>query len=184
MNSTLQVWVIFLVFSVRGEERYTTKYDTTDFEQIIKSDRLLKNYVNCLLDRGPCTPDGRELRSIYLFLFVCKLREDYWFPKRAEKKIRSFDVVTKRKFKFLWLQIVASDICNSLDSKRIIFLLNLNSLLFTQFFVLRFISSFWIIIINWYNHMPLLSRTRPYGAALQKKGAYGPHAKEGCMSEN
>jgi hypothetical protein len=44
-------------------EKYTTKYDNVDLEEILKSDRLLKNYVNCLLDKGKCSPDGQELRS-------------------------------------------------------------------------------------------------------------------------
>jgi hypothetical protein len=44
-------------------EKYTTKYDNVDLEEIIKSDRLLKNYVNCLLEKGKCTPDGTELKS-------------------------------------------------------------------------------------------------------------------------
>lgn len=45
-----------------GEPKYTTKYDNIDLDEIIKSDRLLKNYVNCLLEKGKCTPDGAELK--------------------------------------------------------------------------------------------------------------------------
>ncbi|KAJ8960215.1 hypothetical protein NQ318_003939 [Aromia moschata] len=44
-------------------QKYTTKYDNVDLDQIIKSDRLMKNYVDCLLDRGKCTPDGQELKK-------------------------------------------------------------------------------------------------------------------------
>lgn len=46
-----------------GEEKYTSKYDNINFDEILHSDRLLRNYVNCLLDKGPCTPDGKELKS-------------------------------------------------------------------------------------------------------------------------
>ncbi|XP_046433763.1 ejaculatory bulb-specific protein 3 [Neodiprion fabricii] len=42
---------------------YTTKYDNIDLDQILQSDRLLKNYVNCLLGVGNCTPDGNELKK-------------------------------------------------------------------------------------------------------------------------
>nr|QFO46789.1 chemosensory protein [Cylas formicarius] len=45
------------------EAKYTTKYDNVDLDEIIKSDRLMKNYVNCLLEKGNCTPDGAELKK-------------------------------------------------------------------------------------------------------------------------
>ncbi|XP_046434865.1 allergen Tha p 1-like [Neodiprion fabricii] len=43
---------------------YTTKYDNIDLDQILKSSRLLQNYVNCLLEVGNCTPDGKELKNL------------------------------------------------------------------------------------------------------------------------
>lgn len=63
----------FLVPAVLGNvgerKKYTTKYDNIDIHEIIKNERLLKNYVDCLLEKGPCTPDGLELRS----KFSCKV---------------------------------------------------------------------------------------------------------------
>nr|AHE13801.1 chemosensory protein 3 [Lissorhoptrus oryzophilus] len=44
-------------------EMYTTKYDNIDVDSILASTRLLKNYVNCLLDQGPCSPEGKELKK-------------------------------------------------------------------------------------------------------------------------
>lgn len=46
-----------------ADDTYTTKFDNIDIDAILKSDRLLKNYVNCLLDKGNCTPDGKELKE-------------------------------------------------------------------------------------------------------------------------
>lgn len=46
-----------------AEDRYTTKYDNVDLDSILQSERLLKNYINCLLDKGNCTPDGKELKG-------------------------------------------------------------------------------------------------------------------------
>ncbi|CAB3384150.1 Hypothetical predicted protein [Cloeon dipterum] len=43
---------------------YTSKFENVDVDQILKSDRLLKNYHNCLMNRGPCTPDASELKRI------------------------------------------------------------------------------------------------------------------------
>jgi len=52
-----------VVAVVLAEEKYTTKYDNIDLDTILASERLLKNYVNCLLEKGSCTPDGKELRG-------------------------------------------------------------------------------------------------------------------------
>nr|QKK82659.1 chemosensory protein [Histia rhodope] len=43
--------------------KYTDKYDNTDIEEILNNDRLLLGYIKCVLDEGPCTPDGKELKS-------------------------------------------------------------------------------------------------------------------------
>jgi hypothetical protein len=47
----------------RREEKYTTRYDNIDVDSILKNDRLLQNYVKCLLDKGRCTPEGAELKG-------------------------------------------------------------------------------------------------------------------------
>uniref|UniRef100_A0A182P4W4 Chemosensory protein 1 n=1 Tax=Anopheles epiroticus TaxID=199890 RepID=A0A182P4W4_9DIPT len=45
-------------------QKYTSKYDNIDVDEILKSDRLFNNYYKCLLDEGRCTPDGNELKKI------------------------------------------------------------------------------------------------------------------------
>lgn len=73
----LFVTVLSLAYA---EEKYTTKYDNIDLNQILKSDRLLKNYVNCLLDRGKCSPDGQELKGkLTDLLFILSI----WFVNLA-----------------------------------------------------------------------------------------------------
>nr|AGY49270.1 putative chemosensory protein [Sesamia inferens] len=42
---------------------YTTKYDGIDLDEILNNERLLNGYVNCLMDLGPCTADGKELKK-------------------------------------------------------------------------------------------------------------------------
>lgn len=42
---------------------YDTKYDNINLDDLLKNDRLRKNYVKCLLNEGPCTPDAIELKS-------------------------------------------------------------------------------------------------------------------------
>lgn len=42
---------------------YETKYDNIDLNDLLRNDRLRKNYVKCLLNEGRCTPDALELKS-------------------------------------------------------------------------------------------------------------------------
>lgn len=51
-------------------DTYITKYDNIDLDQILQSDRLLKNYVNCLMERGKCTPDGSELKRKFFVMVI------------------------------------------------------------------------------------------------------------------
>jgi hypothetical protein len=39
------------------------RWDYINVDEILRSDRLVNNYVKCLLDKGPCTPDGADLKS-------------------------------------------------------------------------------------------------------------------------
>ncbi|XP_076289581.1 chemosensory protein 3 [Lasioglossum baleicum] len=51
--------------SARPEEtKYTNKFDNIDVDQILRSDRLLKNYYKCLMDEGRCTSEGTELKRV------------------------------------------------------------------------------------------------------------------------
>ncbi|KAJ8925791.1 hypothetical protein NQ315_009641 [Exocentrus adspersus] len=45
------------------QDKYTTKYDNVDLDSILKNERLLKNYINCLLDKGKCSNDAAELKK-------------------------------------------------------------------------------------------------------------------------
>lgn len=64
MHIVLQSLLTFcLIYQYKCNETYTTKYDGVDLDEILASERLLAGYVNCLLDKGPCTPDGKELKS-------------------------------------------------------------------------------------------------------------------------
>lgn len=69
--------VVVLVFAagfVAADTKYTTKYDNIDIDKILSNERVLSNYIKCLMDEGPCTPDGRELKSklssFYIFIIV------------------------------------------------------------------------------------------------------------------
>ncbi|KAL3288640.1 hypothetical protein HHI36_003073 [Cryptolaemus montrouzieri] len=55
----------FCALTVFSEEtkKYTSKYDNIDLDEILNSDRLLGNYIDCFMDRGHCTPQGAELKA-------------------------------------------------------------------------------------------------------------------------
>nr|QWS70520.1 chemosensory protein 8 [Cylas formicarius] len=44
-------------------QQYSTRYDNLDIESILSNKRVLTNYIKCILDEGPCTSEGRELRK-------------------------------------------------------------------------------------------------------------------------
>lgn len=52
-------------------QHYPNKFDQINIETVLSNDRVLTNYIKCLLDKGACTREGRELKSIYIpALFV------------------------------------------------------------------------------------------------------------------
>lgn len=46
-----------------AQAQYDSKFDGVNIDEILKNDRVLNNYLKCLLDKGPCTREGRELKS-------------------------------------------------------------------------------------------------------------------------
>ncbi|XP_013137230.1 PREDICTED: ejaculatory bulb-specific protein 3-like [Papilio polytes] len=42
---------------------YTDKWDYINIDEILESQRLLKGYVDCLMDKGRCTADGKTLKE-------------------------------------------------------------------------------------------------------------------------
>ncbi|XP_049877109.1 allergen Tha p 1-like [Pectinophora gossypiella] len=47
----------------RPSSTYTDKWDHINVDEILESQRLLKGYVDCLLDKGRCTPDAKTLKE-------------------------------------------------------------------------------------------------------------------------
>lgn len=88
MNPTcfLLVFSIVVAVSYSDDGKYTTKYDNIDLDEILKSDRLLKNYFECVMDRGNCTPDGAELKSEFeIFNFLNNIKSQNVTKRKTEK---------------------------------------------------------------------------------------------------
>lgn len=70
------------------KKMYDTKFDNIDVEDLLKNDRLLKNYVKCLEYEGPCTPDGKMLRGkLVLDWNLYKNSLDLSFGRDSSKRI-------------------------------------------------------------------------------------------------
>lgn len=63
-NMKSLVLVVCLAAAVLAEEKYDATLDK-DFQisDVLNNDRLLLNYTKCLLDKGPCTPEVRQVKG-------------------------------------------------------------------------------------------------------------------------
>ena len=56
---------MYMVLLLHCEEQYDSRYDSINIDEILESDRLLSNYIGCLMNEKPCTEDGLLLKSIF-----------------------------------------------------------------------------------------------------------------------
>ncbi|PSN33547.1 hypothetical protein C0J52_25416 [Blattella germanica] len=54
---------LLLVVWVRGEKELLKRYEYLNLDSILKNPRSLNNYINCVLGRGVCTPQGLDLKD-------------------------------------------------------------------------------------------------------------------------
>lgn len=55
--------LLALVSVALAAEKYPSKYDDVDVDRILQNNRVLTNYIRCMLDEGSCTAEGRELKK-------------------------------------------------------------------------------------------------------------------------
>lgn len=69
---------IFLLFASvysKSSEKYTSKFDSIDFDVAVRNERLVNAHFNCLMNGKHCTPDAELLRRKFftqLKKFVAK----------------------------------------------------------------------------------------------------------------
>nr|QRI42715.1 chemosensory protein 20 [Agrilus planipennis] len=63
MKVFLLLTALLVVALAAAEDKYTNKYDNIDLDEILNNDRLISGYLRCLLDKGRCTPEGKELKK-------------------------------------------------------------------------------------------------------------------------
>lgn len=45
-----------------------SRYNNLNIDQILSNERLVTNYVECLMSRKPCTPEGKDLKRKSLLI--------------------------------------------------------------------------------------------------------------------
>lgn len=45
------------------DDKLLHKYDNFDVDRVLNNDRILTNYIKCLMDEGSCTNEGRDLKK-------------------------------------------------------------------------------------------------------------------------
>lgn len=56
-------FIFCLLAIVIASDKYTDKYDNIDLDEVLNNRRLLVAYSNCILEKGKCTPEARELKG-------------------------------------------------------------------------------------------------------------------------
>uniref|UniRef100_A0A182MAL0 Uncharacterized protein n=1 Tax=Anopheles culicifacies TaxID=139723 RepID=A0A182MAL0_9DIPT len=64
LASTVLAFLNFVKSQEVARTLYSTRYDNLDIDTILGSNRLVSNYVDCLLSRKPCPPEGKDLKRI------------------------------------------------------------------------------------------------------------------------
>lgn len=70
MKTTCAIIIFSSLFTLAWSqsEKYTTKYDDMDLDEVLNNERLLHQYMKCSLDKGPCTKEMTVLKGkIQLF---------------------------------------------------------------------------------------------------------------------
>ncbi|KOB75937.1 Chemosensory protein 15 [Operophtera brumata] len=55
---------LFLSIVLADEKSYDRRYDYFEVDYFVNNPRLLKKYLDCFLDQGPCTPIGRVFKKV------------------------------------------------------------------------------------------------------------------------
>ncbi|XP_041984363.1 allergen Tha p 1-like [Aricia agestis] len=63
MKTIIVFSLVLVALAYANAAKYTDKWDYINVDEILESQRLLKGYVDCLLDRGKCTSDGKALKD-------------------------------------------------------------------------------------------------------------------------
>lgn len=81
----------------RPEKKYTNKFDNVNVDEVLNNNRILTNYIKCLMDTGPCTAEGRELKKLLPDALESECSKCTDVQRRNSNKVINFLRVNKAK---------------------------------------------------------------------------------------
>nr|WJJ63297.1 chemosensory protein 12 [Pachyrhinus yasumatsui] len=80
------------------DEHYPTKFDGIDLDALLNNDRLLHQYVQCLLDKGNCTKEGQLLKKYIREAFENYCEKCSERQRNGARKVIFFLIKNKREW--------------------------------------------------------------------------------------
>lgn len=78
------------------DDHYTTRFDAIDVDQILSNERIFKRYMDCLLDKGRCTPEARELKKLLPDALQTECKKCSVIQKQQGAKVIQFIIQNNR----------------------------------------------------------------------------------------
>nr|ALV87595.1 chemosensory protein 2 [Drosicha corpulenta] len=63
MKTVIFICLVSMVAIAAAEDKYTSRFDNFDVDKVLNNERILTNYIKCLMEEGSCTNEGRELKK-------------------------------------------------------------------------------------------------------------------------
>nr|QLI62038.1 chemosensory protein 7 [Streltzoviella insularis] len=63
-NWLLCLCALTVVVSCSGQQQHYNRYDNFNTDSIIQNERILLAYYKCVMDKGPCTKDGKIFKRV------------------------------------------------------------------------------------------------------------------------
>ncbi|PSN33545.1 hypothetical protein C0J52_25412 [Blattella germanica] len=91
------------VASAPAGDKYSSRFESLDVDAILQSERLVQNYFKCLMDRGPCTREGTELKTVIPEALVTECAKCSDIQKKQAGKVMAF---VQLKHPDMWEQVL------------------------------------------------------------------------------
>ncbi|XP_013187523.2 allergen Tha p 1 [Amyelois transitella] len=98
------VVILSAVGVVLADEKYRDLDDKLDLSEVLSNDRLLQSYAKCLLNKGPCTPEVKQIKDKIPEVLETHCAKCTDKQKEAGKKLAQ---EVKKRHPKIWAELVA-----------------------------------------------------------------------------
>ncbi|RVE52704.1 hypothetical protein evm_002577 [Chilo suppressalis] len=95
---------LLLVAIVIAEDKYDSIGDNININELLENDRLLKSYVKCLLNKGPCTPEVKKVKDTLPEALATRCAKCTERQKQIGKQLAK---EVKKRHPELWNEMIA-----------------------------------------------------------------------------